>query len=202
MEQGGEEMSQIEFIVHGEPRPKGSKNAFVVNWPHGKDKRKVAQRIKGIASKLLAQPFSWRPVTTVSEVSKGLANWEKAVREAAEIAMASNDGPMHCPIRLTMIFFIQRPKSHYGTGKNADVIKERYQKELPTKVPDLSKLFRAAEDGLNGVVFNDDSQVVEMVSKKFFGRRNGVRIIVDSVDHHTVTRSDPEQLLLFKTEDL
>jgi len=195
-------MSKIEFIVRGEPRPKGSKNAFVINWPHGKNKDVVKNRIKNIASKLLQNPWSWRPQTTVSEVSKKLPAWEKDVRIQAEIKMSPEPVAWDGPIRLTMIFFLQRPQSHFGTGSNKDVIKDRYLNALPLKSPDLSKLFRAAEDGLNEVVFKDDCQVVEMVGKKLYGRRNGVRIIVERVDYKTVKNTEPEQLLLFDIEEL
>ena len=193
---------KIEFIVYGEPRPKGSKNAFVCNFPYGKDKGKVAARRRALATAMLKDPWVWRPMTTLSEVSKGLKPWEAAVKKQAKLKMASEPAPWEGPIRMTMIFFMKRPMAHFGSGKNAGVIKERYVDALPLKVPDLSKLFRAAEDGLNEVVFNDDCQVVEMVSKKFYGRKNGVRIIVEKVDYKTVKNSEPEQLLLFPSEDL
>ena len=152
---------KIEILVRGEPRPKGSKNAYVVNFPYNS-----IQKLKTLGQRLIASPNSWRPITTVSEVSKGLKKWEKEVKKQAEIAMATEAAPFDGPIRLTMIFYMARPKMHMGTGRNADKIKDRYVNALPLKVPDLSKLFRAAEDGLNEVVFKDDSQVVEMVSKK------------------------------------
>jgi len=41
-----------------------------------------------------------------------------------------------------------------------------------------------------------------MVGKKLYGRRNGVRIIVERVDYKTVKNTEPEQLLLFDIEEL
>lgn len=190
-------MDKIEFTVKGEPRPKGSKNAFVVNFPGGKDKAKVAQKIKNIACKLLENPWSWRPITTVSEVSKHLKKWEKTVTTEARRVMLSAPWPKDTPVRLVMEFYLKRPQAHTGTGKNEGIIKDRFKKELPLKTPDLSKLFRAAEDGLNEVVFDDDCQVVEMVAKKRYGITNGVRITVEKVDFDTVAESEHGQLLLF-----
>lgn len=194
---------KVEFTVRGEPAPKGSKNAYCVNFPKRKQKN-FAAKIRAVASKLLANPHSWFPHIVVSEVSKRVGPWEKDIREKAEIAMASHESliPAFTPVRLVMIFFLKRPASHFGTGKNADVIKDRFKDAMPLKTPDLSKLFRAAEDGLNKVVFDDDFQVVEMVGKKLYGRKNGVRIIVEPVTFREVKNSEPEQLLLFDSEDL
>ncbi len=48
----------------------------------------------------------------------------------------------------------------------------------PTTKPDASKLVRALEDGLNGVLWRDDSQVAEIVAVKYYGEpaRAEVRI--------------------------
>lgn len=60
-------------------------------------------------------------------------------------------------VRLSVIFYFAKPKS---TKKS--VIEK-------TTKPDLSKLIRAVEDGLIGIVYQDDSQIVEYgrCSKQF-----------------------------------
>jgi Holliday junction resolvase RusA-like endonuclease len=196
--------NRIEFTVHGEPRPKGSKNAFVVNFPYGKDKSKVAIRIRALANSLLKNPFGWRPITTVSEVSKDLPKWEKRVKETAKTVMAAipQAWSKETPVRLIMLFYLKRPGYHYGTGRNKDVIKPQYKKAYPLKVPDLSKLFRAAEDGLNEVVFHDDCNVVDLAAKKRFGRKNGVMIIAEKMTVEEIADMDAEQMLLFDEKEL
>ena len=46
--------------------------------------------------------------------------------------------------------------------------------ELPTKRPDLDNYLKAILDGMNGVAFHDDSQVVEISARKQYGVRPGV----------------------------
>jgi len=57
-----------------------------------------------------------------------------------------------------MVFVLNRPKAHYGTGKNARMLKPSAPTE-PTVKPDLIKMARAVEDAMSGIVYKDDSQV-------------------------------------------
>jgi Holliday junction resolvase RusA-like endonuclease len=61
------------------------------------------------------------------------------------------------PIILSAKFYMPRPKAHYDSK---GCIKARYQDIRPTGKPDLSNLIKAAEDGLNGIVWADDSLIV------------------------------------------
>lgn len=48
----------------------------------------------------------------------------------------------------------------------------------PTTKPDLDNVVKAVLDGLNGVAFADDSQVVELVSKKWYADKPRVVVCV------------------------
>jgi Holliday junction resolvase RusA-like endonuclease len=48
----------------------------------------------------------------------------------------------------------------------------------PTSKPDLDKLIRAVLDALTGVLWVDDSQVVEIVARKYYDLPTGVHITV------------------------
>ena len=55
---------------------------------------------------------------------------------------------------------MERPKSHFGTGKNADKVKQSAP-VFPATMPDIDKLMRAILDGLTDAqVWLDDGQVV------------------------------------------
>lgn len=59
------------------------------------------------------------------------------------------------------------------------VLKPRTVKRaMPTVPPDLDKLIRAALDALTGIVYLDDSQVVEIRSSKSYAEEPGVDISV------------------------
>jgi Holliday junction resolvase RusA-like endonuclease len=66
---------------------------------------------------------------------------------------------------LCVTFILPRPISHYGTGKNRSKLKLSAPRYPITK-PDLTKLLRAAEDALKGILWRDDSQVVQQSVRK------------------------------------
>ena len=62
---------------------------------------------------------------------------------------------------LSAVFHVKRPKGHYGSGRNAGVIKEQWQGRRPTGRPDLSNLVKLVEDAMVlGGVLPDDDQIV------------------------------------------
>lgn len=64
------------------------------------------------------------------------------------------------PLIISCVFYVKRPKGHYGTGANADEIKERFKRLRPTGRPDLSNLVKQVEDALTTHAWADDDQVV------------------------------------------
>lgn len=85
------------------------------------------------------------------------------------------NGPLlECPIRLTLTFFLARPKHHTG----AKGLKASAPRHVTTK-PDLLKLARAVEDAITGVVWVDDSQIVVEKLFKFYGEKEFVDILIE-----------------------
>src|SRR5690606_2131445 len=69
--------------------------------------------------------------------------------------------PLDGPLVADMVFTMPRPKGHYGTGRNAGVLKPRYVDALPDRVPDPSKPARSTEAALpDASVWADDARVV------------------------------------------
>jgi Holliday junction resolvase RusA-like endonuclease len=50
--------------------------------------------------------------------------------------------------------------------------------EQPTKKPDASNILKSVEDGMNGVVYKDDSQIVNIHVTKVYSSQAGVDICV------------------------
>jgi len=65
---------------------------------------------------------------------------------------------------------------HYGTGKNAGIVKPSKAALLHTVKPDLDKLERAVLDGLADICFGDDAVVVKITGSKFYSPTEGVQI--------------------------
>lgn len=70
---------------------------------------------------------------------------------------------------MTCEFIFDRPQNHFGTGRNAGVLKERHRHDRPTSGVnggDLDNLVKLIGDALNGVAYRDDAQIVELVARK------------------------------------
>jgi len=61
------------------------------------------------------------------------------------------------------------------------MIPKTINRTYPTKYPDLDKLIRAVLDGLTGVGYVDDSQVVEILASKRYGRL-GVYVEISDIE--------------------
>lgn len=70
------------------------------------------------------------------------------------------------PVRLRMSCHFQRPKSHFGAGKNAAHLKAGAPQHHLGK-PDLDNVVKAAKDAMTQLgVWRDDSQVIEEILAK------------------------------------
>lgn len=134
----------MKFVVYGVPVPKGSARGFVVPGKNGGKPRAVV----------------------VQDNKKPLAHWQTQIANEARVAAATRtrneaafketlpaldfDGPM----RILCQFRFNKPKS--ATRK------------LPTVKPDIDKLVRAVLDALTGVIWRDDSQVIELSANKYY----------------------------------
>ena len=79
--------------------------------------------------------------------------------------------PISAPIRIMLIFYMPRPKSHFRTGKYKNLLKDEYIRKYPsyhTYTPDLDNLVKLVSDALNGVFYKDDSQIAQLKSEKLY----------------------------------
>lgn len=111
------------------------------------------------------------------ESNKGnLMPWRQDV--IAQARQAHHDDPILGPAYVTLRFSFRRPKSHYGTGRNAGVVKLSSAAEHITK-PDIDKLTRAVLDALTiAGIWRDDAQVCDLTVKKVYSATPGVEITV------------------------
>lgn len=82
------------------------------------------------------------------------------------------------PLRLSVRFYITRPKGHFGTGRNSGTVKPSAP-PYPAKQPDLTKLVRAVEDALTGLAWRDDAQIVQQTAAKLYADRVRCEIQVE-----------------------
>lgn len=86
--------------------------------------------------------------------------------------------PLQGPLSAEFEFWVPRPKSHFGTGRNADRLKPSAPL-FPTKKPDIDNLEKFALDCLNALAFVDDQQIVQTHSCKLWSpkRLPGMTVI-------------------------
>ena len=85
--------------------------------------------------------------------------------------------PSNIPIKIITIFYMKRPKNHYGTGKNSEKLKITSQFCHLSK-PDLDNLNKMVYDCCNQIVWVDDSQVCEAYSRKEYSGNPRTEIII------------------------
>ena len=92
------------------------------------------------------------------------ANAEAVVREYARAAYPEKKHLISGPVCLTVIFFMTIPKSWSKKKQHqADIGEVR-----PTSTPDIDNLLKLVGDALNGVVYLDDKQIIEVRADKLY----------------------------------
>lgn len=120
------------------------------------------------------------------DATKGIGEWVQMIQHSARAAMnngfgrrARFEGPLGQPL----------PIFNGAVLLEVTLVRERLKSMPKTKTPqhvkkpDLDKLVRGICDGLTGIVYNDDSQVVKIISQKRYAQREerpGAHIKVSS----------------------
>jgi len=99
--------------------------------------------------------------------------YETLIKDSAIEAMGSSE-PLETPVSLYLYIRVPIPKS--CTKKRLEAIDNGSEK--PTKKPDASNILKSVEDGMNGVVYHDDSQIINIHVTKVYSSLPGVDICV------------------------
>lgn len=143
---------RIAFTALGLPKPAGSKRPF---------KRKDGS-------------------LGVRDACDQTKSWQWVVASAAREAYYG-PGLYEGAISISAYFHFPRPDGHYGKGRNAGKLKPSAP-EFKTTAPDSTKLFRAIEDAMEGVVYKNDAQVVEQRVSKHYGEPARVEVIIQTLN--------------------
>jgi len=146
------EVRSIQFTVYARPEPQGSMKGFVLPGKGGR-----------------------KPRAILTSDNKKLKPYRQELTNTALIALEEAGGGIpfaakHVPVHLVVDFFLERPVS---------IPKKRSQMVVR---PDASKLLRATEDALTGVLWQDDAQIVSVGMKKHYGTPERVEIQVQLLE--------------------
>lgn len=104
------------------------------------------------------------------------ANYEGLVAHSGQVAMNGRDliaGAVSVRLDIRLPVPASWSKRRQSQALDGQV--------LPTKKPDIDNVEKAIFDGLNGVVWNDDVQVVEVTKRKRYSAVPGVQVEIREV---------------------
>lgn len=116
------------------------------------------------------------------ESCERLKDWRSAISyHAGQVRPGT---PITGDVEAVLEFYLPRPRSHFGTGKNSGAVRLSAP-QFPSghMSGDIDKLTRCVLDGITGVLIADDSQVVRLSARKLFadGAAPGVKVSIGEV---------------------
>lgn len=160
------------FEIAGDPKGAGSKDAIPLGrW----GKNAAGQRHFYPHCRESGIPI----VNVVDSSGKDGEAWRGEIRQACALVLDAGHELADGPLAVRVTFYGASPKSRYGTGRNAGVLKATADR-LPhqSALPDGTKLARALEDALNGLLWSDDRRVCDLWWSRRFGEHPGARVAV------------------------
>lgn len=122
--------------------------------------------------------------------------WESEARELARHEMGQ-DQPIAAPVFLTVTAFFAPAQSWPNWKRDAALAGMIGH----TSKPDADNILKAAKDALNGIVWLDDSQVIQTQVAKAYSHRPRVHITVRVMDHISPSSiSSKKQLVIDNAE--
>jgi len=100
-------------------------------------------------------------------------NYESLIKEASIEAMGSTE-PLETPV--TLYLYIRAPIPKSLPKKRIEACLNGLEK--PIKKPDASNVLKSVEDAMNGVVYKDDSQIVNIHVSKVYSSVSGVDVCI------------------------
>jgi Holliday junction resolvase RusA-like endonuclease len=104
---------------------------------------------------------------------KKTSDYESIVRATAQQAMGPTD-LLETALGVYLYIRLPIPKSHSKKRKEACLSGQ----EKPIKKPDIDNLAKSVLDGMNGVIWKDDSQIVSLHVTKVYSSGSGVDVLV------------------------
>ena len=85
--------------------------------------------------------------------------------------------PQGCPIELRIYIYRPIPQS-VSKKKRAQMVAGDIR---PTKKPDFDNVTKAVCDALNGVAYDDDSQIVDAMARKLYSEQPRIEVIIKGI---------------------
>ena len=99
-----------------------------------------------------------------------------------KIAKYNRSLPLTDEIMIQLLFVMERPKSHYRTGKFKHLLKDDIP-EYHSYTPDLDNLVKMICDVIQGKdrFILDDSQICRIQAEKIYGEKPRTEVIIEKI---------------------
>ena len=99
-----------------------------------------------------------------------------------KIAKYNRSLPLTDEIMIQLLFVMERPKSHYRTGKFKHLLKDDIP-EYHSYTPDLDNLVKMICDVIQGKdrFIVDDSQICRIQAEKIYGEKPRTEVIIEKI---------------------
>jgi len=123
------------------------------------------------------------PQAQMRRVKTKWTNYDPSADNKKDFLQLAYDKRPETPILgaviLTIKFVLPRPNAHFGTGKNAGILKA----SAPTKhikKPDEDNLVKLVKDALNKTYWKDDAQVWKGNYTKVYGKTPRTEVTIEN----------------------
>lgn len=93
--------------------------------------------------------------------------------------------PLDRPLKVEINFYFSRPGNHFGTGKNAGVLKQTAPTFHISK-PDTDNLAKFVLDAMNKVYWMDDSRICTLVVTKKYDSKPRTDITITAAEDEEI----------------
>jgi Holliday junction resolvase RusA-like endonuclease len=121
--------------------------------------------------------FARRGRFTAVYTPEKTASFENLVKLKAEEAMQGSS-PIAGAVSVELTLCVPIPAS-FSKKKRAAALNDEI---FPTTKPDCSNVQKGVEDAMNGIVYNDDKQIVRVLVKKFYAETPCTFITVENLE--------------------
>jgi len=108
---------------------------------------------------------------------KQTLTYEALIATFAKQAMGGTE-PLKTPVSVYLYVRLPIPQSYPKKRRDACL----NGSELPCKKPDIDNIAKTYLDAMNGVIFMDDTQVIDLHVKKVYAEKAGVDVMVTEAE--------------------
>ena len=99
-----------------------------------------------------------------------------------QIAKHKPNQPLKGDIYMKAIFYFQRPKNHFRSGKYSHLLKDAYKDVIyKSSIPDLDNCVKLIADIVQPQMICDDSQICMLQAEKMYSTNPRTEVVIQEI---------------------